>query len=153
MLKALTTHMSTGASPLNEDQASMAFFDKMVTSTSDHLKNDIDHLEKMITTEENYFALVCDWSFLPFYYYYHLFIFAVLFNIYRWCWNACNRVHPFSVIPHHPTHAKLCSISVNFDGKSFIWKRVIFRENQYQGTDFVSYRNTANSSLHREMCQ
>lgn len=62
--------MNTGTSPLNDDtqpsasqDPSMAFFDKMVTvppSTNDHLKNDenIDHLEKMISTEENYFAFI-----------------------------------------------------------------------------------------------
>lgn len=70
VLKALTSHMSTGASPLNDDtqastsqDQSMAFFDKMVTaptSTTDHMKYDtnIDHLEKMISTEENFFAFI-----------------------------------------------------------------------------------------------
>lgn len=62
--------MSTGASPLNGiDQSSaaqdpsMAFFDKMVSihqSAEENLKNDanIYHLEKMVSTEENYFAFI-----------------------------------------------------------------------------------------------
>lgn len=74
VLKALTSHMSSGASPLNgkvceisaAQDPSMAFFDKMVSNP--HLKNDsgeslpndanIDHLEKMISTEENYYAFI-----------------------------------------------------------------------------------------------
>lgn len=74
VLKALTSHMSTGASPLNDDRQqhdataaqdpTMAFFDKMVTISTpaeSNVKNDdsnIDHLEKMISTEENYFAFI-----------------------------------------------------------------------------------------------
>lgn len=71
VLKALTSHMSSGASPLNggdfqlsaSQDPSMAFFDKMVSipkSTVENLKNDgnIDHLEKMISIEENYFAFI-----------------------------------------------------------------------------------------------
>lgn len=60
--------MSTGASPLNGDQQqqdpTMAFFDKMATistPTENDIKNgnpNIDHLEKMISTEENYFAFI-----------------------------------------------------------------------------------------------
>ena len=70
VLKALTSHMSSGASPLNDgtqmcaaQDPSMAFFDKMASiqqSAVDNLKNDgnIDHLEKMVSTEENYFAFI-----------------------------------------------------------------------------------------------
>lgn len=73
VLKALTSHMSTGASPLNKDDRqhaadqdpTMAFFDKMATistlTAENNVKNDntnIDHLEKMISTEENYFAFI-----------------------------------------------------------------------------------------------
>lgn len=68
VLKALTSHMSSGASPLNGDEAlspvpdsSMAFFDKMASiAQSSDIKSDanIDHLEKMISTEENYFAFI-----------------------------------------------------------------------------------------------
>lgn len=62
--------MSSGASPLDEgtqisaaQDPSMAFFDKMASiqqSAEDNLKNDtnIDHLEKMVSTEENYFAFI-----------------------------------------------------------------------------------------------
>lgn len=70
VLKALTSHMSTGASPLNEvpkssgaHDPSMAFFDKMASfhqSADENLKNgtNIDHLENMVSTEENYFAFI-----------------------------------------------------------------------------------------------
>lgn len=69
VLKALTSHMSSGASPLNGDtqtsavqDSTMAFFDKMasIQQAEDNLKNDanIDHLEKMVSTEENYFAFI-----------------------------------------------------------------------------------------------
>lgn len=73
VLKALTSHMSTGASPLPDDSQpqsasqdpSMAFFDKLVSTTSaskddKDFKNGAnnDHLEKMISTEENYFAFI-----------------------------------------------------------------------------------------------
>lgn len=70
VLKALTSHMSSSASPINGDTQSfaaqdptMAFFDKMVSipqSAEENLKNDanIDHLEKMVSTEENYFAFI-----------------------------------------------------------------------------------------------
>lgn len=63
--------MSTGASPLNDDRQyapaqdpTMAFFDKMATISvpaENNVKSDdtnIDHLEKMISTEENYFAFI-----------------------------------------------------------------------------------------------
>lgn len=63
--------MSSGASPLDDADAhmsaaqdpSMAFFDKMASiqqSAEDNMKNDanIDHLEKMVSTEENYFAFI-----------------------------------------------------------------------------------------------
>lgn len=63
--------MSTGASPLNDDRPhdaaqdpTMAFFDKMATistPTENEVKSDnpnIDHLERMISTEENYFAFI-----------------------------------------------------------------------------------------------
>lgn len=63
--------MSSGASPLNDDRLhdatqdpTMAFFDKMATvstPTENDVKNDnpnIDHLERMISTEENYFAFI-----------------------------------------------------------------------------------------------
>lgn len=70
ILKALTSHMSSGASPLNDDSQmsaaqdpSMAFFDKMASikqSAEDNLKNDgnIDNLDRMVSTEENYFAFI-----------------------------------------------------------------------------------------------
>lgn len=63
--------MSSGASPLNDDRQhdaaqdpTMAFFDKMATiptPTENETKNDnrkLDHLERMISTEENYFAFI-----------------------------------------------------------------------------------------------
>lgn len=70
VLKALTSHMSTGASPLSEvpkssgtHDPSMVFFDKMASfhqSAGENLKNgtNIDHLENMVSTEENYFAFI-----------------------------------------------------------------------------------------------
>lgn len=75
VLKALTSHMSSGASPLNDDRQqpydgnqdpTMAFFDKMATIATTPAENDIknsstnsiDHLDKMISTEENYFAFI-----------------------------------------------------------------------------------------------
>lgn len=67
--------MSSGASPLNGElngdrqhdtahDPTMAFFDKMATistPTEKDVKNgnpNIDHLERMISTEENYFAFI-----------------------------------------------------------------------------------------------
>lgn len=75
VLKALTSHMSSGASPLNGGQQqpydggqdpTMAFFDKMASIATNAAENDvknattnnIEHLEKMISTEENYFAFI-----------------------------------------------------------------------------------------------
>lgn len=70
VLKALTMHMSSGASPLNGhaqpsavQDPSMAFFDEMATiqqSAEENLKIDanIDYLEKIVLTEENYFAFI-----------------------------------------------------------------------------------------------
>lgn len=71
VLKALTSHMSTGASPLNgcrtqpsaAQEPSMAFYDKIVSmpqSAEENLTYDanIDHLEKMVSIEENYFAFI-----------------------------------------------------------------------------------------------
>lgn len=71
VLKALTSHMSSGASPLNGNaqqsaaqDPSMAFFDKMVSAQSPRTEKKIDnesnndYLEKMVSNEENYFAFV-----------------------------------------------------------------------------------------------
>lgn len=74
ILKALTSHMSSGAAPLNQNNhhqstaqvPTMAFFNRMVPTrgqnlnniTNDRNVNDDDYLEKMVSNEENYFAFV-----------------------------------------------------------------------------------------------
>lgn len=72
ILKALTSHMSSGASPLNGNNhqstaqdPTMAFFDRMVSARGQNANNigndrnvNDDYLEKMVSNEENYFAFV-----------------------------------------------------------------------------------------------
>lgn len=67
ILKALTSHMTSGVSPLNGNthqstgqDPTMAFFDRMVSArgqNSNNIGND-DYLEKMVSNEEDYFAFV-----------------------------------------------------------------------------------------------
>lgn len=75
ILKALTSHMTSGASPINGNRnqpevrdPSMAFFDKLASVQSSNVDNNTkieqtetnnnEYLEKMITNEENYFAFI-----------------------------------------------------------------------------------------------
>lgn len=74
ILKALTSHMSSGASPLNQNtnqsaaqDPSMAFFDKIVSNANEaknladveNVKSEnVDYLDRMVSNEENYFAFI-----------------------------------------------------------------------------------------------
>lgn len=75
ILKALTSHMTSCASPINGNMnqsevrdPSMAFFDKLTsvqpnnvdnnTKIEETETNNTEYLEKMITNEENYFAFI-----------------------------------------------------------------------------------------------
>lgn len=71
VLKALTSHMTSVASPVNgkieNHEPEMAFFDKMVSSRTFNVdkkmnENSMVHgnefLEQMIVNEENYFAFI-----------------------------------------------------------------------------------------------